>query len=548
MLRSAIAAFAALLPVGAQAAALCVAPGGESPTEFQSCDDGSFPSFAAALAAAAALPDEAGGGRPVVAITLLGGEEATAHAESLFVDNRVGLYGEPLSLFFGYRPMCPSPDATISSPVVEFATSGSDGIRELNLDLSATGPCPSEHSGVLVWGSGSVGVAEVEVVGWTGWGIASGVVGDPVGLNIINSSIRNGTGVAVRAGGSLSGERFEIAGNRLPGQSVAPGLIWMESTAPGLFLMHVLLFGNQVEGEKALLSGRIDLLANLVAVGNGLAPGGALVESGFSTATHAPGRIPPKNEARGLVSGVFSRNRFVDIPDAFELPDQPDAGFTSYLSEIACGDCSTCQQCCMSEWMDTPLLSRASPFADLAVIDDGSLVRVDPSLGFPSDGGGLLIAKNFFVDNEGADELITARLASSLSLQLMHNTFGGNGEVAVLQVEGGGDSSELIAVRNVHVGSAQRPIELADQIGRLFVSMNTTSSPEAWAELGTSPPDTSLVGPEIAAEAFGFRSPSAIESLTGCQATMLVCPDASADDCASEMGADPLMRRVIRAT
>ena len=58
---------------------------------------------ASALAAAAELPDGDVDTRPEVMPTVLGGPEAHAHTESLSIDNRGGVYGQPLVSSLGDR-------------------------------------------------------------------------------------------------------------------------------------------------------------------------------------------------------------------------------------------------------------------------------------------------------------------------------------------------------------------------------------------------------------------------------------------------------------
>ncbi|MCP4872141.1 MAG: hypothetical protein GY898_25830 [Proteobacteria bacterium] len=181
-----------------------------------------------ALSAAEALPNQ-GGDRPEVWICsgLELPDSSTPYVDSLVIDNRDGVYGEPLSLILK-RPLCPDPESGPSQPVVEVVTDGSVFLRGPVVDMTATGPCEgSSRPGVSTWGGGDVGHIDMDIQGWSGYGVANGIAGTPVDLLVGEGAILNGEGAAVRSTTSLTVNEMEIAGNRTAG---AVGLLWSSSS------------------------------------------------------------------------------------------------------------------------------------------------------------------------------------------------------------------------------------------------------------------------------------------------------------------------------
>ncbi len=462
-------ASAALSSPGLVAAAdhrLCVAPGGEEPKFEQDCSDGTWPTFAGALAAAASLPDTAPDVRPSIEIRLLGGALADPHVESIFIDNRFGVYGRPLEILFDGRALCPDAVSAPGEPVLEWIVDGFDGARGLTIDLSAEGACPSEHAGVLTYGGGGFGLDQADIVGFSNWGVATGLVGSAAELSISRSSFRAGTGAAIRSSGAVRLDSSEVLGCRLESDSSAPGIVWADGVGAYLEVTNSVFFANLVEPGKdvrGLLVGPSRIIQANAFIANGLDPEHSLIVTGFDEWGHLPGTTPAdQTEQRGLLDNVVSRTRFVSDSSGALLPTPPRSAWLDGVV-VPYG--------CPASLTEPPYQERPSPFEDFDA-GAGTVLQLDPTYGFPTRGG-FLAARNFVVDNgdDAGARLVRARLASNQSLQILHNTFGGNGQTGVIDVETGSSSAELVVVRNLFADEGQ-PLLVRESLGGLFVSMN----------------------------------------------------------------------------
>ena len=118
------------------------------------CDGEIFETFEDAVAGVAALPDLPDGSRPAVELCLFGGAESEPYVGSLTVDNSNDVLADPLTLNFNHRPLCPTPGASESQPVLELVTNGDIQALRVRIDLGPNGPCPGVSPGVLVRGGG----------------------------------------------------------------------------------------------------------------------------------------------------------------------------------------------------------------------------------------------------------------------------------------------------------------------------------------------------------------------------------------------------------
>lgn len=520
------AAASLLLAVPASAAdfLFCVAPADEEPSDPDDCRDGTFLTFAAALEAAAGLPDVPPGERPHVEFRLLGGPEATPHSESIFVDNREQTIGRQVDVYFGSRLLCPSPDSPPGQAVIEVANGGqSNGLSNLSIDLSSDGPCPSERPGVLGWDGGVLGVGNGELVGWSGWAVASGLFGEPSHLLVTGTSLRSGTGFAIHAGGGLTLAGSEFVGNVLPAASNALGLLWLEPNGRGNTVQDVLFFANLVQSSQALIAGPLDSAERLALVGNGLADQSTLLTVGFSEWPYGPQTELEPGDERGLIDSVIVGNRRVMVPEDYEPQSWPER----------IGPTEPGAHCVGGSGIQD-LGAQPHPFSSSSQGPPGALLRVDPGAAYP-ERGGFLIARTFFVDNDtGHAPLIETRVASGLSLQLLHNTFADNRGVPIVTVQSAGTDSELIVIRNLLDQSDTAPLTLTEQPTTLIVSMNTALEGPAW-NTGLDPvlsPHT-LQGPDLDGDQLEFISVGEVIDGDACEQFALVCQGADASTCQS---------------
>lgn len=527
-----IAAFAALLPALAEGAEVCVAPAGETGGSKE-CADGTFASFETALAAGQNLP--LGDGEELN-VRLLGGPESAPVVETLSIDTR----GTPLTnLAFelNKRPLCPAPETPPGDPVVEIVTTDYVFVRGLAIDLSSEGPCPGEHPGILTWGTdGRVLLTETELVGWTGWGVTSGLLGEPVDLTMTWSSIRRGTGTALHVSGPIALNHVEFVSNALPGNLIAEGLVWVEPSSWKQELRDLVFFGNHVAAgptDRGLFSGPFEQARNLVIVANGLGDGVAAVRAGYHPWYHAPETEPKPGANVGLFDSVIARNRHVTLTEAPELPDWPDSTLLTTPDESQPARC-------LDEG-GTPLSDRPSPFVGLGVDASGPLVSIDPGLGYPDDGG-FLFARTFVVENENNAPLVEARLASGLSLQLIHNTFDPPAGTAVMRLRAASSGSELVLVRNLLGASGREvaPLSLDESPGRLHVSMNGVVDGPGWTT-GLPDGDTSLLGPDLPPTAVSYLDEAVVRDADGCMQLERACPgvDMTCNEWQQAVGAVP---------
>ncbi len=514
---------------------LCVAPSGESP-EPGECLDGTFPTIAEALATAEALPT--GGPSDTTFITLLGGPESPPHLESIVVDTRGNAMEPQFRLLLSHRPLCPTPDSPPGDPVIEIATNGNSSVDGLNLDLSPEGPCPGTRSGVLGWGGGQVGVINSEIVGWTGFAVADGLAGEPLELTLYSCSIRGGLGSAVRAHNSLVMGGNEIVGNRLPNNSLSPALVWIDTTAREVKIWDLVLFGNLVQGTGALMQTQADWLRNVAFIANGT-EGGPLLRAGFGEWRHEAGADPGEVDLIGLSDCIFARNsRVGGIESDFELPAWEEGGI---VSPLVSGGLR-----CLGEGNPAPYHERPNPFDGYGG-GEGPLIELDPAVGYP-DEGGLMIARSFFVENQvGAGPLVEARLAPGLSVQFIHNTVGGNDALSqVISADGGGAGSEVVAVRNLFIGSGDSTspglVTTTAGVDRVFVSMNGSVDGPPWSPGSEEGREAELVGPQVPLTGAFFRDGSAVRISSACDQLLERCGGLTPEACdtwAGEHGTVP---------
>jgi len=437
------------------------------------------------------------------------------------VDNRDQVIGRQVDLYFGQRHLCPSADSPPGQPVIEVANGGqSNGLSSLSIDLSATGPCPSERPAVVGWDGGVLGIGDGELVGWSGWAIASGLFGEPARLLVTGTSLRSGSGFAIHSGGGLMLAGSELVGNELPPSTHAPGLVWLEPNVVGSTIRDVLFLSNLVHSDQALVAGPAEWMDRLAFVGNGLTEQASLLSVGYGPWPYEPEAPLEQNAERGLADSVVVGNRRLLVPEDFEMPSWPSRVSVAPVGPSCIGG--------------PALAAQVDPFVGLEQGPPGPLIVVDPIHGYPAEGG-FLIARTFFVDNDsGTAPLVEARLPSGLSLQFVHNTFGANLSVPIVGVLSAGTSTALVVLRNLLDESDGAPIQLPEAPSTLIVSMNAALSGEPWTSgLEAAGSTQHLIGPDLDSGELELLESGNLASASPCQQFSAVCPASPGLDCAT---------------
>ena len=509
-------------PVDAAEWKLCVEPPGETHKWQADCENGSFPSVAAAGNAVESLPGLLVGDLVTVRVAESG--VATPLVESPLIDLSSAA-GVDLSINYGERVACPDPSSPQWQPLIEIVGGGLTTVYYLVTDMGPDGPCPGSRPGVLARGGGGLALFGVSLAGWSEFAAHSDD-GQTGHLGVALSSIRNGSGVALRSVGDLSCSKSEIVGNHLPSDFMAPALVWAGTQGTQLTLEDSVLFGNLVDGSlagRSLVHGTACSIRRTAIIANGLSGNAALLRGGFSEWFHLPGEWEGSSP-RALSDSVIAGNRWLTPGEDFELPRWPDGGFR-YVDwrEVQC----------LGDHAAVRFDDRPAPFEGLESGGSGPLIDIDPSVAYPNEGG-FLVARSFIVDNDnGGVALIRARLASGLSVQVLHNTFANIYDQPVIEVEAAAPDSSLVVFRNL-LGDASdsgtAPISLHEEPGGLFVSMNATPGALAWSELAVSS-ERQLLGPSIILGSVGFLDGAQVRASDPCSQLLTVCPNATAEDC-----------------
>ena len=466
----------------------------------------------AALDWAVQLPD-LDGQRPRVRICT-GAEledSGTPYIGSLIIDNRGGVYGEPLELILR-RPMCPSPSSGPSQAVIEVVTDGEVELVGPITDMSA---CEAgARPGINFWGGGGLNMYDAVIDGWTGYAVANGLAATPGRLDLGFSALANGSGAAIWSSGFVNLVGLEIAGNRTAG---AEALV---SSSSHFKLSDSVLYGNLVDGEssRALVQGRGVEATNSSFLANGLVGGRPVVRTTL-VRTYYPGG-ESANWGDSLENVVFARNSSVSSGDGLDLHVDP--------SPVS-GD----EPSCVGEPPE-PYWSRPDPFAGLPHGEPAPLIRTIPTSAGEEPNGVLRLARSWLLDNRmgpGAALVEVEGLAAGESVLLANNTVAGNEETStVLSLSGGAGAAVLL--RNLFVGDAGTfsVLDFVEAPDSIVLSMNAAPQDVRWG------PDTSDVehlveGPFLTFEDPSFEAAEALRGLPTCGRHLATCPDVTTSDC-----------------
>ena len=498
---------------------LCVSPEGTVDSGFCAglpCE-AYLGSFAEALETAALLPD-IGGQRPHVAICLLAdpAQPDRPHTESLVVDGSVA---EPLELLFWDRMLCPDPGSEPDQALLELSTSGLGIIHGLSSDMHEGGDCPTARPGVSLSGGGSV-ILGLDLSGASGFGVHNGVEATPVELNITPSSIRNGTGPAVRSSGTTTLIEVLIAGNRVDDTTGGRALLWGEGDSD-LFLRSSVVFGNLIvdeAGDRALVEASRAAIDNSTIVANGLV-GVPLLRLGFTPQVYTASDTGLDSEAGwGVWNSVLSRNRQLasatdSAPPPFDAVDWHDPQ-VPHCGGLAPGNA----------WFEMD-----SPFAALEA-GDGPLVVLEPDLGQTSQGESLFL-RTAFIDNVVGDAPLVSfgGGGADLWVEFLHDTFAGNDSRQLIEWTGTTPGGGLVTIKNLQVDPVEMPLlGVPTYLSAVTSTWNVGPPGTVWMEPQSR--DGWLLGPDL--EASGqFRDPSEVRALDDCGRFRLVCPGTTIEDC-----------------
>jgi len=508
-----------------QAEVLCVTdvePNGGVSCAGASCD-GIYGTVAEALLWAEGLPDQ-NGQRPEVGICM-GAElpdSGAPHVETLVVDNRGGRYGEPLKLHLG-RPLCPDPTSSPSQPLVEFVADGEGWLTGPTSEMLDGGPCESgPRPGVSIWGGGEIMIGGVSLSGWDGFGVANGLVGPGVTMQVLGGSLRNGRGTALRSSRAIEVWQVEFAGNRTNG---APALVWLEAGSERLRITGSAFYANVVDGmsSEALVMASPAAIDSTAFIANGAVDRQPLVSTGPVVPDYD--NAPGSSAFGGLQNVVFARNRALAYPPFDSLVHPPAEEVEG--SEIQCDAIPA-----------EPYRLREEPFVTIPVGEVGPLVRADFDQGEEiwGDEVGLIFgARNTVVRNDAGMFLEADLSGHPVDVELIHNTIADNGNGAVLELTGA-EATSVILARNLYVGSTAGGLAVIDPPPSTLVStMNASETSVTWVE----PPqgvDHLLAGPDLHFDAPEWEYAGSLWVLTPCQRFAAVCPDIDESDCSSWNG------------
>lgn len=444
-------------------------------------------------------------------------DSGTPYEDSLIVDNRGGVFGDPLELVLR-RPICPDPGSGPSQPLLEIVA---DGEVELVGPVTDMATCSAgSRPGVSVWGGGHFNVYGLSIGGWTGYGVANGAAGLPGSLDLGRGAIVNGTGVAVQTWGFIDVTTLEIAGNRTGG---APALVWASGHVR---VADSVLYGNLVdEGPSvALVSGQALTASNSAFIANGVVGSKPLLHTTLERA-YFPNREVPV-WGLGFENVVFARNAWVSTADSVDLHVTPSA--FGELGESAC-----------AAEPASPYWNRPHPFAGLPTGPVAPVIRALPTPAETAIDGVLRIARCQFLENRsgvGAALVEVESLRSGEWIALTNDTFAGNdGATVAVSVQGGQGGVALL--RNLFVDGAGTfsAVDFVEPPGSLVLSMNAAPEGLRWTP-GVEDVPHVIVGPTISFAEASFEPAQALRALTPCDRHLAVCPDASEGDCSAPDG------------
>ncbi len=473
-----------------------------------------------ALDAAAALPDVAVLERPEVWICmgLELPDSGSPYEESLIVDNRGGVFGEPLSLILK-RPWCPSPSSGPSQAAVEVVSDGDVFVRGPSIDMNSTGPCDSgPRPGVSFWGGGVFGHIDMLIDGWSGYGVANGVAGPPGELHVGEGAILNGQGAAVRSSTSVTINEMEIAGNETAG---AVALLWVDTVDERLRLNDSAVYGNLAEPPaQALAIGSPLVVNNSAFIANATVGEVPLIATGAVFPDYAED-ADSEGSFGGLRNTILSRNRSLLNPP----PDVPAVEPGVYVDPGQ----STCAAIPSQPYEDRPPPWGDLPSATLSVLVSVTGQRAESV----EDDENLLffVARSFFVANDHDVLLQVEAPGGQADVVLVHNTVADANGALLLELTGEPDTA-IALIRNLYAGAPPDgvPVLVRSPSSSYVATMNAGPEGTDWGP-GGQEVEHVLVGPNPPYTSVVFRPGSDLRSLDPCDRFAAVCADYEPGDC-----------------
>ncbi|MCO4770823.1 MAG: hypothetical protein KDA24_12395 [Deltaproteobacteria bacterium] len=489
------------------------------------CDGPHYASFAAATAAASALPD-VGDSRPEVSICL--DTPGSQHTETVRLDNTGGVFGRPLSLDFGEIQICPGTLAP-GEPVVMLTTSAresnglTDSIRDLTIDVRPSSSCPnSEAAGLVINGEGGAAVGGVVIAGTRDFGLATGEGGAADDLFVEDSSFLNVRGAALLARGFANVVRSEFTGGAVGESSVARGAVVAEGGGE-IVLRSSVVHGNTAAGgaAEAVIVGPVLFANSVVAANVGVDLPIARIGYGgrgfYETPEGLAGFFVFKDS-------VFARNRVVgSAPGA--PPEVAPAGLPNQADGDACAGVS----------ISNPFHLRGHPGDGLG-LGDSPLIQVVTEEG-PNSFGEFVAGTSWFVENATAgDALIEIDGGGeAFATRLLHSTFAGNEVSTLVALTEVRTDGEFVALRNLveHVGGTV--FEVAGTPASIMVSTNLYASAPTH---DLSPAEALIDAPNFVEPEFRWLTADDVRLFSSCGRFSSACASAASSECESWRGGE----------
>lgn len=406
-------------------------------------------------------------------------------------------------------------------------------VQGLVIDRRTDGPCGGVPGpGLLVEGTGSVGIGDSRIDGWASYAVADSGFGSPPGVNLSQSTIARGDGVAVKLRGSWTSRALLVAYNRLPADLGEPALL--QSDGGLLDLQGSLFVGNRIDDvpalDAALLRGR-GRIGGSAFLGNTLAEGTNLLQIGFDEWPQL-GESPPHEPTspHGLTELTLAQNRLTASPEAWSAPD----GDLPRLTGAA--------GACWSALADGTLADL--PLPEVPASAAGELIRIDSGFG-QVEQAQITLARSFVVENgaAGGAVFVVRAPGADLSLQLLNNTFASNGFGSLMRFQSGDASGlHVLAARNpaLEPGWSESPVAWEGPLSAFLVSQNHSEPARSWTE-GPPSADAELAGPSQELAPLSLESETSLLALDDCELMQRACPGAPPEDCAAQESDPPYL-------
>lgn len=497
------------------------------------------PTIALALSTASALPADSDGSRPEVHVCLTSFDP---HVESVVVDNSGHQIGDLLWFEATALLQCPDPLTDAGTPTLDWITSnsGDPARRDTIIGWQIGGVDGTACSGVLrpglrVQGPGSLAFSG-SISDTVDYAIEAGPTGQAADLWLTDSSLRRGTGAALRTSGWALVERTQFGAFEVDG-GVDGALVY--GTAPAAYVnIHASLFhSNRLlvgPGGGAMIEvPTLDIQDSLV-VENAIVGVGGLVASRFHGVGWdlELGNLGPTYF--GIDRNVFARNRWYVVGESARVGTWPLLSLSGPLSTGCAG--------IDSSW---PTESLQSPRGGTSAGSEGYLLGYAGS----SVAGGTsaaLVTRNFFIDNSFDDGFLITLDADvgGLLAQVIHNSVRTSQSVSMMDIDAARPDGSVFVARNLWVqglspGPAQTALVLASgQPGGLFVSGNVTTGVVPWTS-AIKPGAFSILGPNHLGAQPAFVAATTIRGAWDpCSRFEYQCPSSPASDCSSWPGGE----------